>query len=118
MSQFFDGKIRSAKAAGAIGKYILVKGPITAVDVAGLADVPFGVADRVCTAAGDVLGVILRSGQGTIPCIANAAIVAGAVVYGTANGKIDDAAGTGAIEIGVAVQAATAAGDVVEVIPC
>lgn len=117
MSQYIDGPLKANVAAGAIAQYILVK-TNGALAVAGLGDEPLGVIDRDVFASGDVCNVILRSKQGTFPCVAAAAITVDTVVYGRADGKIDDDSGTSAVRIGIALEAATAAGDIIEVCPC
>jgi predicted RecA/RadA family phage recombinase len=59
--------------------------------------------------------VDLLSKAGTILCKAAGAFSAGAVVYGRASGLVDDISTSSAIKIGTALEAATAANDLVEV---
>ncbi len=70
-------------------------------------------------AAGEKVGVRLLNDRGTFKMVASAAITQLATVYGTANGKIDDPAGAGDVggAIGIALETATADGDVIEVMP-
>lgn len=51
----------------------------------------------------------------TVKLVASAAVAAGAAIYATADGKVDDAgAGSGSTTIGYALEAALADGDVIE----
>lgn len=119
MAEFIDGPVKTLQAAGAIGQYVLVKcSAANTVDVAGLAEQPIGVAMRAAFAAGDDVPVRLLSACGTIKCYAAAAITVGTVVYGRASGYVDDNSGSSAVRVGVTLDAATAAGDIVEVVPC
>jgi len=61
--------------------------------------------------------VRLRSAQGTIKCKASGAFSSGAILYGRANGLVDDIATSSAVRVGVALEAATAANDIIEVLP-
>lgn len=65
-------------------------------------------------ASGDPVTVALRSAARTYKAVAAAAVTAGAVIYGAANGKVDDAA-SGTAQ-GTALEAATADGDVIEIL--
>ena len=63
----------------------------------------------------DELGTVrLRNSSGTRLMVANAAISSGGRVYAAASGKV---APTGTLSRGVALEAATADGDVIEVLP-
>lgn len=64
--------------------------------------------------AGDLVTVRPRSMAGTKQAVASAAFAAGVVLFGSANGRVSSTASGTAI--GVAVEAATAAGDIVEII--
>jgi len=74
----------------------------------------FGI-NRDAVASGDVAAIMPFNLGGTLKMVASAAIVQNAVVYGTAVGKIDDAAV--GVAVGVALDAATADLDVIEVLP-
>lgn len=79
--------------------------------VSGATDRSVGVATHD-VASGGVLTVKLFSAPGTFLMRANASITAGALLYPTANGNVDDA-GTTAIPM-VALESAAAAGNVIE----
>lgn len=117
MSQFFDVGYKSFEADGTIGIYERVKldsdGKVTQ---AGLADRCIGVACKAAV-AGDVIAVALYAKAGTMKMVAVEALAAGAVVYGEAAGKVQDTAAATAYPIGIALEAATADGDVIEVMP-
>lgn len=119
MSQYVDTCEKSYTADTAIGQYIRVKPGAAAggVAIAGLTDRAIGVTRNAAISAGDAVAVILFSKQGTIPMVANAAIARGAQIYGTANGKVDDADGGSAVIHGIALEAATNQNDVIEVLP-
>lgn len=119
MSQYVDGPTKTYTADATMGQYIRVKPGAAAggIAIAGLEDRAIGVTGKAALAIGDAIPVILFSKQGTILMVANAAIARGAQVYGTANGKIDDADGGSAVIHGVALEAATAQNDVIEVLP-
>ncbi|MFO1461880.1 MAG: capsid cement protein [Verrucomicrobiota bacterium] len=80
-------------------------------DVAAAADASPGVATHGA-AAGEELTVKLFNAPGTFVMRANAGIVAGAQLYPTANGNVDDA-GTTPLGL-IAMEAATAANDLIE----
>ena len=83
--------------------------------LSGATDPSTGVATHAC-ASGAPLTVKLWTAPGTFAVVANAAIVAGARLFPTANGNVDDA-GTTALNL-VAREAATAANDIIEALPC
>lgn len=112
MSQFFATPTRGDTAAGAIGQHLRVK-TVGALVVAGATDVALGTLELPCVEAGPA-SVRLRTAQGTRKMIASEAITAGNAVYAAAGGKI---AATGSVYEGTAYEAATADGDVIEVLP-
>lgn len=71
---------------------------------------------QAIAANGDPVAVKLWAQSGTVEVEATGAITAGAIIYGTADGKIDDAV-AGGPQIGVAKTAASGAGGLVEVVP-
>jgi len=118
MSQYVETPTKAFTAGAAIGKHILVKLDTAKLAVAGLAEQAVGVIEDEAFADGDLRAVRLLSAQGTIKCVAAAAVAEAAVVYGRALGKVDDVSTSSAIRVGVALEAATAAGDIIEVLPC
>lgn len=118
MSQFNDTGCKAFEADAAITQWARVKldsdGKVT---TCGLTDKGIGVATRAATAAGDIIDVALDSKPGTIKMIASEALDAGATVYSEASGKVQDTAQATAFQVGVAMEAATADGDIIEVMP-
>jgi len=117
MSQQVDGNHKTFEADAAIPIYSRVKldsdGKIT---VAGLADKDIGTATREAFAAGDEIAVKLRTAAGTHKMLASEALAAGATVYTETSGQVQDTAQATAFQVGTALEAATAANDVIEVI--
>lgn len=118
MSQYVETPTKAFTAGAALGKHTLVKLSSSKLAAAGLAEEPIGVLEDESFADGDVRAVRLLSATGTIKCKAANAITEGAVVYGRASGLVDDASGSSAIRIGIALEAATATNDIIEVLPC
>lgn len=116
MSQHTDSNCKTFTADEAIAVHLRVKldsdGRVT---VAGLTDKDIGTAVTPAFAAGDPVTVRLRSAAGTHKMIAIEALAAGATLYTEANGKVQDTAASTAFQIGTALGAATADGDVIEV---
>lgn len=117
MSQFVDGQTKTFIADEAIAINFRVKldsdGKVT---VAGLADKEIGTAVTPAFAAGDPVTVRLRTAAGTHKMIAVEALAVGATVYTEAAGKVQDTAASTAFQVGVALEAAAADGDVIEVL--
>jgi hypothetical protein len=113
MSQYNEG-CKAFEADEAISQYAQVKldadGKIT---VAGIDDVAIGTATREAFAAGDKIDVRLYGK--THKMIAVEALSAGAVVYSEASGKVQDTAASTSYPVGVALEAATTDGDIIEV---
>ena len=97
-----------------IPRYTRVKLSSGVLAVAGATDKELGVLDRRAQ-ANDYASVLLRTAAGTTPMIASEAISAGATVFTADAGKVGPSA-TGAFQIGVALEAATADGDIIEVL--
>ena len=112
MSQFNDTGYGTVTLSATVAQHLRVT-PAGAVGV--LATPPFGTA-RVAGASGDVVGVVFANKPGTAKMVASKAISAGALVYSAAAGKISDAAATGSFIEGIAIEAATADNDVIEVL--
>lgn len=64
--------------------------------------------------AGDPVTVNLLTGQGTVIASASGAIPAGDPAFGAANGQV---AASGTVRRGIAIDAAAAAGDLIELLP-
>lgn len=81
-------------------------------------DDPIGVALRDGSAA-EVVSVELINKEGTIEMTAAGAITSGAVVYAAASGKVQalPAAAATYLKIGIALEAASADGSIIEVLP-
>lgn len=88
------------------------------VNTATATHIPIGVT-LSAAAAGEPVGVKLLNSQGSVEIVAAGAITAGAIVYAAADGEVSavpTAAGTYR-KIGVALEAATADQDIIEVLP-
>ena len=117
MSQYDDSGYKAFKAAGAITIYDRVKlSAADTVDVAGLAEKEIGTAQNAAFAAGDLVNVKLRTAPGTHKMRCKEALAVGATVYTEAAGEIQDTAQPTAYIIGIALEAATAEDDIVEVL--
>lgn len=116
MSQQFDTLLRPMTAAAAIPQFALVgvnsSGEATLNGLAGRA---IGVAQREAFAAGDVIPVKLF--YQTYKVLAKEALAAAATLYSEAGGKVQDTAEATALPVGIALEAATADGDVIEMVP-
>ena len=117
MSQIVETPTKGFTAGGAIGKHILVKLSSGKLAVAALAEEFIGTLEDEAFADLNVRSVRLKSAQGTIKCVALTAFSVGAVVYGRAGGKVDDVSTSSAVRVGVALEAATAVNDIIEVMP-
>lgn len=117
MSQYVDGPCKTFECDEAIAQYARVKldsdGKVT---TAGLADKDIGTATVATFAAGESVAVRLRTAAGTHKMIASEALAAGATLYTEAAGKVQDTAQATAFQVGTALEAATADGDVIEVL--
>jgi len=100
--------------ATAIARYTRVKLSSGVLAVAGATDKDIGVLTRRAL-ANDYASVLLRTAAGTTPMIASEAISAGATVFTADAGKVGNTA-TGAFQVGTALEAATADGDIIEVV--
>ena len=117
MSQQVDTNTKPFTASGAIAQYARVKqNSDGTVAAAAATDRDIGTATRATFASGDPVAVKLRSAAGTHKMIAAGAITAGALVYSAASGKVSATAATGSYVLGTALEAATADGDVIEVL--
>jgi len=116
-STYAGGRTKTYEAGGAISQYARVKLSSGKLAVSVKADtVWLGTIAEASFADGDHRDVILRNAQGTQLMIASGAISDQAKVYTDAAGKVS-ATSTSATLIGYAHQAATADGDIIEVMP-
>jgi hypothetical protein len=115
MSSIIQFPVKSYTAGEAIGAYVRVKKSAGTVVIAGAGEVGIGVTEANVENGG-LVPVALWNGFGTVFMKAGAAISINAPVYPIAAGKIDDAQATQGAPIGYAEEAATADGDVIEVL--
>lgn len=113
MSQYVETPTKAFTAGAAIGANLRVKLTSGKLAVAGTTDVELGTLEEASFADLDVRAVRLRTAQGTAKMVASEAISAGAAVYAAASGKV---AATGTVRVGLALEAATANNDVIEVL--
>jgi hypothetical protein len=117
-----DGNITKAVDAVITERFLLCKvgSASDRVAVAGAADTPIGVITDEAAAIGDIVNVaLLGSARSTLRMVASAAIAQGALVEPAASGRVQTlgvGAGTHHV-VGRALDAAAAAGDVIEVDP-
>lgn len=116
MSQYVETACKAFTAGAAIAKHLRVKLSAGKLAAAGVADQSIGTLEQASFADGDVVGVRLRTAQGTVKMVAAGAITAGAPVYAAAGGKVDDAVTP--FPEGIALEAAGADGDIIEVLRC
>ncbi len=116
MSQFVHAPTRPFIAGAAIGAHLRVYISSGKLAIAGITQQDIGVIETEAFADGDLRAVRLLSAEGTVKMIAAAAITAGAKVYTAAAGKVSVSAST-AYPRGIAMEAAAADGDVIEVMP-
>jgi hypothetical protein len=115
MSQINEEGLKCFDTAAAIGQYLRVKfSSVGVVAVAGASDLSLGVTEEATFAASKPVTVRLKTKEGTRKMVASGAITAGAAVYGAASGKVS---ASGSVYEGIALEAATADGDVIEVLP-
>ena len=116
------GNITKGADAAITERYLLAKigSASDRVAVCGAADIPIGVITDEAVAAGDLVNVaLLGAASSTVRMVASAAIAQGALVEPAASGRIATlGAGAGTHHVvGRALDAAAAAGDVIEVDP-
>lgn len=112
MGPFVD-PVKTFTCNGALGKHLRVKLTAGVLALAGTTDLEIGTM-AAATFAGETAGAVrLRTAQGTDIFVASEAITAGNTAYAGANGKV---AATGTVALGVALTAATADGDRIEVL--
>jgi hypothetical protein len=116
MSQDVDTNTKAFRAAGTIKRFARVTlGSGGTITEAGLAVKEIGIATHAAV-SGDMVNVKLRTAAGTHKMIAIEALAAGATVYTETDGKVQDTAQATSFQIGTALEAATADGDIIEVL--
>lgn len=121
MAVYNDSPKVTYTASGAIPAYRLVKrGASGVVSLAATTEKPIGVTEYT-VADGDPVEVVLLNAPGRVKMMAGGAIAENAAVYcmgsTTGAGRIDDAVVSNEYLVGYADEAATAAGDIITVIP-
>ena len=114
MSQSVEGNVKGFEASAAISVHARVTLSGGKVATAGATVRGIGTADTPSFADGNIVAVRLLSAAGTQKMIAAGAITAGANVFAAASGKI---ASSGTVPVGVAMEAASADNDLIEVLP-
>jgi hypothetical protein len=112
MSQYNDSGYKSVTFTEAVGQFLRTDASGT---LCGITERGIGEA-TVAAAIGDVASVALHSKQGTKKVVASEAISKDAIVYTAAGGKVGASAST-AYPLGIAIEAASADGDVMEIMP-
>ncbi len=116
MSQYVDSQTKAFTAAGTIKQYArVVLGSGGTITEAGLAVKEIGTAMEPAV-TGETIAVRLRTASGTHKMVAIEALAIGATLYTETDGKVQDTAQATAFQIGTALEAATADGDIIEVL--
>lgn len=114
MSQMNTTGLITGVAAAATPMFARVKFSSGTWAIAGDSDVDDGIAERPAFNANEKIAIRINNAPGTRKMIAAGSFTVGATLYAAANGKVDD---SGTIVIGKALEAASADGDIVEVLP-
>jgi len=114
MSQFIAGPTRSFPNSAALNRFRRMVITAGVLAYAGASVPGLGTLEVSTTTDDEVGSVRVWSAEGTRLMVALAAITAFNPVYAAANGKID---ASGTVVIGVALQSASADGDIIEVLP-
>ena len=113
MSQQYEGNVRYFTAGEDLAKYRRVKFNSSAVVMyADATDRDWVGVTQYAVSSGDRVGVKLRTGSGTHKVTAAGTFAVAALLYSADDGKVDDA-DTGSVQF-QALEAATAANDIVE----
>lgn len=114
MSQYTEGPTKAFPISStAIGQFLRVRNPAS-IALAGANDVSLGTMEASTQTTDTSATVRMANSAGTRCMVANGAIAVGSPVFAAASGKV---ASTGAIYEGIALEAASADGDVIEVLP-
>ena len=114
VTRLTDGAIATRHLLGTAGS------DASHVAICGVATVPMGVINDEASASGEEVAVeLLGSANSTVRMVAGGAIAAGSLVYTAANGLVTALSATAGTYycVGVALSAATASGEVIEVDP-
>lgn len=111
---YTEGPTRTFTSGEALAANRLVKLSSGTVVYADATDYPIGVTERAALTSGDPVAVRLANAAGTVELTASAAVTAGATLYGTNDGKVDDADPGSGKKVGMALEAATANNDIIE----
>ena len=115
MSQFVEGPCKSMQANATLGQFLRVAMLSTGkVALAAAGQMGVGTTENPATAADQFIAVRLNTAEGSRKVVANGAITRGALVYCAASGKVGS---SGTVAYGVALEAATADNDIIEVMP-
>jgi len=116
-SQPIAGNTRTFISGATIPAFSRVNLSSGVLAVAGLADEDeVGYTTEDCV-SGDAVSVVLRGAAGTQTVIAAGAIAEGAIVYSAADGEINDVAASTSYKRGIALEAAAADQDYIEILP-
>lgn len=116
MSQYTNIGVKAFTAGAAIGQYIRVVLTSGVLQIAGLTDREIGVTEEEAFASGEIIGVRLRTAQGTVKMTAIEAISTEAIVYTETDGKVQDTSQATSYPIGTALEAASGDGSIIEVL--
>lgn len=114
---YVEGRHRTFQASAAIAKHLRVTFSSGKLAAAGLAVNDLGTIDYAALAANEYVPVNLRTLQGTEFVVVDGAVSQGAVVYTAASGKVSSTAASTSYKRGIALEAATADGDIIEILP-
>lgn len=114
MSGYIEGPVKTFQASAALAAFRRVRFSTGKLAYCGALDTDcLGTLEEDALTADAYYSVRLRTAEGTVKMIASGVIAANAAVYAAANGKIAD---SGTVLVGVAINAAGADGDDIEVL--
>lgn len=115
MSQYVDTKFESFLGATAIGAHLRVfVSAAGTVTLAGADNAGIGTIETPSTATSGPCTVRLWAAEGTRKMVANGAVSVGGLVYAAASGKVGS---SGAVPLGICLEAALADNNIIEVLP-
>lgn len=116
MSQWIDGDYKTLTSGEAISPFRILHLASSVLTMSEYAETMIGVSIAY-TATASPCTFKLLTGAGTFKIEAAGDFSQGAVLYGRSNGTVDDVSDNSALKVGIALEAATASGDIVEVLP-